>query len=89
MATREDGGGSGIHHVACLGKMVGEHFRSQLGSIRLPLKQRFRDPPVQVSAATEQQAVAGRILNQGVLELVSGIRRRAAGLHELGINQRH
>ena len=70
---------------AGLRKMVGDDFwlgRRALGGIA----QEFGGAAVQSLAAALEQAVVGRVLNQRVLEAISGFRRRA--LHEQKVRAR-
>ena len=61
--------------------------RAALDGVREPLLDGLRDPLVELLALAAQQAVVGGVLHQGVLELVDSVRRGAAAIDELGVDE--
>ena len=72
---------------AGLAKVVGEQLRLARDRLGKPRLEGLADPLVELQALAAQQAVVGGVLDQRVLELVDRIRRRAAAIDQLGIDQ--
>ena len=63
--------------------MAGKKLRLRFDKMWKPSFDRCCDPPVQLQAASLQQAFVGGIPHEGVLEHIGGSRRRASPENEL------
>ena len=72
---------------ARVGQMPSQHLRPGLGDVREPLFQHLGDPGMQLLAPRLEERLVGRVLDQGVLEAVGRLGRRAAAEDQLGADQ--
>ena len=67
--------------------MVGQDFRPGLAYARRALFEHLRDSGVELLALGLEQRLVGRVLDQGVLEAVGRLGRRAAAEDQLGSDE--
>ena len=81
--------GQGVRRQTGLGVVVGEQLGLGLGQVGKALDQYLRRALMILLPRAPQQRLIGRILHQGMLERIGGVRRHAPLVEHLGLHQLH